>query len=130
MHYCMQNHISNFTQSVPKIIDQRTHAALDYSTVAALVGMGWHLRFRHRTASNFAFMNAAAVLMTSLLTDYPGGVVRRISFQTHGSLDVMQAGMMACGPALFGFADDPEAKMFYAQAAMEAGVVSATDWSA
>ena len=125
----MQNHISTLTQGVPKVIDQRAHAALDYTTVAALVGIGMHLQSRHRTAANFAFMNAAAVLTLSLLTDYPGGLFRRISFQTHGLIDAAQAGMMACGPALLGFGNAPEAKMFYAKAMMEAAVVSATDWS-
>jgi hypothetical protein len=30
---------------------------------------------------------------------------------------------------MLGFARDPEAQLFYAQAALEAAVVAATDWS-
>jgi hypothetical protein len=120
--------LTEMTRAVPKVIDQRMHAALDYTTAATLLAMGFKLRNQHRRASNFAFMNAATVLMASMLTDYPGGLVRKMSFQTHGMMDVMQASMLALGPALMGFGKDREAQLFYAQAAMEAGVVAATDW--
>jgi hypothetical protein len=124
----MNQQLTQLTGAVPKVIDQRTHAVLDYTTAATLLAMGIGLRNQHRRASTFAFINAGTVLMASLLTDYPGGVFRRLSFQAHGVLDVMQAAMMAAGPALLGFGRDREAQLFYAQAAMEAGVVAATDW--
>jgi hypothetical protein len=124
----MQNQISTLTRAVPKIINQRTHAVLDYTTAATLLAMGTRLRHRHPRASTFAFVNAAAVLMSSLLTDYPGGVFRTMSFKAHGAMDVAHTAMMAVGPSLLGFGRDPEAQLFYAQAAMEAGVVAATDW--
>ena len=41
-----------------------------------------------------------------------------------------QAALAGLGPALFGFADEPEANMFYGQAASEVGVIAATDWHA
>ena len=124
----MQNQLSTLTNAVPKVINQRTHAVLDYSTVATLFAMGMRLRDQHPRASAFAFANAATVLMSSLFTDYPGGVFKKMSFQTHGMMDVAQAAMLAAGPGLLGFGRDPEAQLFYAHAAMEAGVVAATDW--
>ena len=45
----------------------------------------------------------------------------------HGMLDVMQAGMLALGPALLDISPR-DARLFYGQAAMEMGVVAATDW--
>jgi hypothetical protein len=84
---------------------------------------------RNRKAANLAFCNGLAVLGLSLMTDYPGGVFRTISFKTHGVIDVLQAGMSALGPALLGFAGEPEAQFFHAQAAVEAGVVASTDWN-
>ena len=36
----------------------------------------------------------------------------------------------ALGPTMLGFADEPEAQFFYAQAALEAAAVAATDWDA
>jgi len=42
----------------------------------------------------------------------------------------MQAALAGFGPALFGFADHPEASFFYGQAASEIGVIATTDWNA
>ena len=124
----MNIQLAQITQGMPKVIDQRTHAVLDYTTAATLIGVGLKLRNQHRRASTFALVNAVTVLMASAFTDYPGGVFKKLSFQAHGVLDVVQASMMALGPALLGFGGDKEAQLFYAQAAMEAGVVAATDW--
>jgi hypothetical protein len=70
------------------------------------------------------------VLGMSMLTDYPGGVFRALSFRTHRTGDIVQAVLAGLGPVLFGFGNDPEAKYFYGQAASEAGVIAATDWDA
>jgi hypothetical protein len=53
-----------------------------------------------------------------------------MSFKTHGMMDAMQGAMLAAGPALLGQTDDPDARFFYGQAALEMGVVAATDWEA
>ena len=124
----MANTLQTLTAPVPKVITPAMHAVADYSTVAGLAALGVYLRDRNTTASNFAFLNAGLVLMTSLMTDYPGGVMPTISFKTHGMMDVMQAGLLAAGPVLLGFADTDDARLFYGQAMLEAGVVSATDW--
>jgi hypothetical protein len=124
----MPNQLSRLTAGVPKVIDQRAHAVLDYTTAATLVAMGMRLRHQHPRASTFALVNAGMVLMASALTDYPGGLFKKLSFQAHGLMDVVHASVLALGPTLFGFARDPEAQLFYAQAAMEAGVIAATDW--
>ena len=121
--------LTDMTSNVPKVIDPATHAVLDYLTAGAFIAMGFGLMNRNRRAAGLAFANGMAVLGLSLMTDYPGGVFRTISFKTHGAVDVMQAGMTALGPALLGFAGKPEAQMFHAQAAVEAAVVAATDWN-
>jgi hypothetical protein len=70
------------------------------------------------------------VLGMSLLTSYPGGVLRVLSFKGHRTGDIAQAALAGMGPMLFGFAGDPEARYFYGQALSEAGVIAATDWDA
>ena len=115
---------------VPKVISPRNHAMLDYGVAATFFAMGARAAGHHRRASMLAFINGAMVLGMSLMTDYPGGVWRRISFPMHGALDMVQAGLAGLGPVLLGFANDPEAKQFYAQAASEIGVIAATDWHA
>ncbi|HUQ87303.1 MAG TPA: hypothetical protein VM096_07070 [Vicinamibacterales bacterium] len=126
----MTQALDNITRAVPKVISPGMHAVADYSTVASLLALGAYLRDRNTTASKFAFANAGLVLLTSLCTDYPGGVVRGISFRMHGLMDTLQAGMLAAGPAMLGFADTDDARLFYGQAAVEMGVVAATDWDA
>jgi hypothetical protein len=80
---------------------------------------------RHRAAAAPAYR-----AWTSLLTDYPGGVVRTLSFRAHRTGDIAQAAHAGLGPILFGFGNDPEAKYVYGQAASEACVIAATDWDA
>jgi hypothetical protein len=81
-------------------------------------------------AAMLAFANGSMVLGMSLLTDYPGGAVRALSFRGHRAGDIAQAALAGLGPILLGFGEDPEAKYFYGQAVSEAGVIAATDWDA
>lgn len=120
--------VTDLTASVPKVIDPSAHAIADYLTAGTFIALGFGLLNRNRRAAGLAFGNGIAVLGLSLMTDYPGGVFRTVSFKTHGAIDALQAGMTAMGPAVLGFSGTPEAKMFHALAAVEAAVVAATDW--
>lgn len=121
--------LTNMTNAVPKVINPTTHAVLDYLTAGTFIAMGFGLMNRNRRAAGLAFVNGIAVLGLSIMTDYPGGVFKTLSFRTHGTVDMLQAGMTALGPTMLGFASEPEAQMFHAQAAVEAAVVAATDWN-
>jgi hypothetical protein len=103
---------------------------MDYVAATALVGLGFYLKGRNERASTYAFANAGSVVLASIFTDYPGGVIRRLSFRTHGVLDVIQASALAAGPHLLGFAGTSVARMFYMKAALETAVVASTDWNA
>jgi hypothetical protein len=116
--------------SLSKTITPAAHAVLDYGVAATFFALGMRYRGRHRAASALAFINAGMVLGMSMLTDYPGGIWPRISFKTHGLMDCWQAALAGGGPLLFGFANEPEARAFYAQAMSEVGVISTTDWNA
>jgi hypothetical protein len=122
--------LTKMTSGMPKVIDPAAHAVLDYLTAGTFFAMGLSMLGRHKRAAGLAFANGASVLGLSLITDYPGGVFRKISFQTHGVVDVVQAIMTGAGPALLGFAGEPEAQAFYGQAGVEAAVVATTDWGA
>jgi hypothetical protein len=124
------NRITDMTRAVPKVIDPKAHAVLDYLTAGTFLAAGFSLMKRHPRAAGLALVNGVAVLGLSMLTDYPGGVWRSVSFRTHGTVDMLQAGMTAFGPALLGFASDPEAQFFHGQALVETAVVAATDWNA
>jgi hypothetical protein len=62
-----------------------------------------------------AVICGAAELSVSLLTDYPGGVKRIISFRKHGEIDLGLAAMSATMPEFLVFKGDPERKFFLAQ---------------
>jgi hypothetical protein len=117
-------------QRIPKVISPAQHAVLDYTVAATFVAFGLSVRSRHRPAAALAFVNGAMIVGMSMLTDYPGGIFRTLSFRAHRTGDIAQAALAGLGPLLFGFANDPEAKYFYGQAASEAGVIAATDWNA
>jgi hypothetical protein len=116
--------------AVPTPITPAAHAVLDYAVAATFFAAGAWLMRRHRAAATLAFANGAMVAGMSMLTDYPGGIVRVLPFRGHRAGDVVQAAFAGLGPALFGFAGDEEARFFYAQAASEVGVIAATDWDA
>lgn len=126
----MENALQTLTGSVPKVIDPKMHAVADYGAAAGLACLGMYLRERNSTLSNFAFLNAGMIVMTSLMTRYPGGVFPAMSFKMHGMLDAVQGMLLAAGPLLLGQQDDPDSRYFYGQAALEMGVVAATDWDA
>jgi hypothetical protein len=113
-----------------RVISPAQHAVLDYGVAASFLALGFSLLSRHRPAAVLALANGAMVLGMSLLTDYPGGVFRTLSFRGHRTGDMAQAALAGLGPILFGFGSDPEAKYFYGQAVSEAGVIAATDWDA
>lgn len=113
---------------LPKLISPRTHRFLDYLTAGAFVILGsvwWKSR---RNASIAALANGAFILGYSSLTDYDGTGERPITFQTHGDLDRLQAGIAAASPSLFDFAHDPQSRVFQRQALNEAIVLAMTDF--
>ena len=123
------NRTSFSSSRLPKVIDPKTHAVLDYVTTAYFLitaGMFWG---RHRRAAATALVNGLSVLGLSLITDYPGGAVPLISFDRgHRTGDIIQAAMAAGMPTLLGFGDKKQALPFRLQALNEVAVVGLTDW--
>jgi len=126
----MNTDLTSTNGNAMKVISPAQHAVLDYGVAATFFAFGFSFLSRHKSAAALAFANGAMVLGMSLLTDYPGGVFRVISFKGHRTGDIIQAALAGLGPILFGFGNAPEAKYFYGQAASEAGVIAATDWDA
>jgi hypothetical protein len=125
----LSDQVTDMTAAVPKVINPSAHAVIDYVAAGTFLAAGMALRGRHSRASNCALMNGVAALGLAMMTDYPGGIFRTVSFRTHGVIDVLMTGMCALAPTLMGFAQDAEAQLFHTQAALEAAVVAATDWN-
>src|SRR4051794_19539267 len=112
----------------PRVIDRRTHAVLDYLTTGYFMILAAYFWDSNKRAAATALINGGAVLGVSMFTDYPGALSRKIPFETHGKIDMMQAGMAAGLPLLLGFSTSAAALPFKAQAMNEVAVVMATDW--
>ena len=115
---------------LPKVISPRTHAVIDYAVAGVFLLMGGAFFKRNKRASVGAFIIGGSILGEALCTDYPGGVAKFISFETHGKIDTGMAGIMATMPSMLGFNDEPQAKHFRTQGIIEAVVIGMTDWSA
>lgn len=120
--------LNRVNSAIPKPINPTIHAVLDYGTAAYFFGVAAGLWRRNLAGGIGALVNGAAVLGLSLMTDYPGGVWKRISFPTHGKVDAVQAAMAAAVPVAGGFADEADSWFFFGQAANEASVIAMTDW--
>ena len=118
-------------EDMPKPISPRIHAWLDFAVTTYFLGLGiWFAWRRKAGPATAALLNAGTVAGVSLLTDYDGDGKRPINFKLHGTLDAAQAAMAAAAPMLHGFADRPEARYFWGQAANELMVIASTDWDA
>ncbi len=125
------NWLYNFflrSNRVPRVIDCRTHAVLDYLTTSSFLLLASYFWDRDKRAAATALINGGTVLGVSMFTDYPGALSRRIPFETHGKIDMMQAAMAAGLPMVLGFGAEAAALPFRMQAANEGFVVMATNW--
>ena len=116
------------TRRMPKIISPNAHAVVDYLTAGSFLLTGAIYWSRNKRAALGAFICAGAELATSLLTDYPGGVKKVISFRNHGKIDLGLAAMTATMPEFMSFRDDREKTFFLAQAGVMTAATNLTDF--
>jgi hypothetical protein len=114
---------------LPKVLGPRTHAVIDYSVAGLFLGAGLLFWGRHKRAAISALLCGAGTLLNALFTDYPGGVVGGISFETHGSIDAGLAGLAATIPGLMGFDRDAQTRFFEASAVAGTLAAGFTDYS-
>lgn len=114
---------------MPKVIGPKTHAIIDYAMAATFFTAGALFWRRHKRAAISSFLCGAAATANSLLTDYPGGVWKVMSFDTHGKIDAGLAGLTATMPSSMFFRDDGESRFFLASGIAETAVTALTDFS-
>ena len=116
------------TKRMPKVISPKAHAVVDYITAGTFLLTGAFSWSRNKRAAMAAFVCGGAELATALLTDYPGGVKKVISFRNHGRIDIGLAAMTATMPEFMGFRHDRQKNFFLAQAGMMTAVTNLTDF--
>lgn len=112
---------------LPRMISPRAHAIVDYITMGAFfASSAWLWRSSKRVAVA-ALLCGVADLTISLLTDYPGGVKKFISFSTHRDIDFALATMTATMPEFLAFENEAEKRIFLTQGALMAGITELTE---
>ena len=106
----------------PKAISPKAHAIIDYITIGAFFVSAALFWRRSKRAAIAALISGGAELAVSLLTNYPGGVKKTISFRKHRDTDFGLGAMTATMPEFLAFKDEDERKLFLAQGAMIAAV--------
>jgi hypothetical protein len=103
---------------IPRMVKPKAHAVIDYASVGLFLGGAAWFRRRNRRAATASLLCGGAELALMLLTDYPAGVKKLISFQTHREMDYGLAAMSAAIPEVLAFAGDDETKFFRVQGAL------------
>jgi hypothetical protein len=103
---------------LPRIVSPEARAVVDYIVVGSfLAAAGWFWQ-RNKRAALAAIVCGGADLAVSLLTDYPGGTRKLISFRARREIDLGLAAMTATMPEYLAFKDKAEKKFFLAQGAV------------
>jgi hypothetical protein len=126
----LQKSVAMFSGRAPKVIGPTTHALIDYAVAGTFLFAGIMFWKRNKRAALGSLACGAATVANSLFTNYPGGVVPEITFQTHGRIDAGIAALTATIPASMGFKDDREARFFESTAIAETVVTALTDFDA
>jgi hypothetical protein len=116
------------TKPLPKFVTPGVHAAIDWGTAAAFVTAGALLWGKNKRASLASYLCADLIGTMIFLTDCPGGVWKKISFETHGKVDPGVSALVASLPNLLGFSDEREAKLFQGMGIGLAAVRSLTNF--
>jgi hypothetical protein len=103
---------------IPRMVTPKAHAMIDYASVGLFLGTtAWFWR-RNRRAAMASLICGGAELAIMLLTDYPGGVTKFISFRTHREMDYGLAAIVATMPESLAFEDHDGTKFFRVQGAL------------
>jgi hypothetical protein len=102
----------------------------DYAVVAggffAVAGFAWK---HHRAAAITSLGLGVAEATISMLTDYPGGVSKLISFENKGKIDAGLSAMVTTLPNFMGIEDEWPAWFFRAHGLAMATTAGLTDFS-
>jgi hypothetical protein len=116
--------ISMGRKRLPKIINPKLHAILDYTAAATCFTMAALYWRKHKPAAITSLALGVAHTTNNLLTDYPGGAWPVMTLETHDRVSAGVAAMTATLPRAVGFSGDAQARFFRMQAIGQAVVLS------
>jgi hypothetical protein len=88
-----------------RFLSPSLHGIVDYLAAAGLLTMPFILGLGSSAplAKWLAVGTGIAVVVSSLMTDYPYGAFRILSFRKHLAIDTLAAVVFALAPSVFGF---------------------------
>lgn|SRR5215467_1929382 len=117
------------TNKMPKIMGAKTHAVIDYAMAVSFFGMAAFFWRRNKRAAVSSLVCGAAETITTVCTDYPGGLFKEINLETHGSIDFGLSGLVASLPDVLRFSHEPESRFFRMQGLALAAIAGLTDFT-
>lgn len=90
--------------SIWKLLPAKVHGVVDYGSGFALVAIALIFGFSE-TAVGTGFVLGAVLIVISLLTDYPLGLIKVIPFVVHSAADYLGAAALITAPFVLGFND-------------------------
>ena len=113
---------------IPRAVSPKAHSIVDLITVGTFLAGAALFWRRNKRAAIAALICGGADLAVTLLTDYPGGVDRVISYGAHRDIDLGLAAMFATMPDFMAFKDEPEKKFFLMQGALTTALAETTQF--
>lgn len=96
-----------------KLLSPQIHGMVDYLLGVLFIVAPFWLNFVSPLAQIISLAVGASVLLLSLLTRYPLGVLRVIPFTVHGAIEFIAAIALIAMPWLAGFDGVPPARNFF-----------------
>lgn len=115
-----------------KVLKPLPHGVIDYAWAGTMMAAPWLFGFsRNRKATTNAVVSGAGILALSLMTKYPLGAVKVVSFPTHGVIETVAGVATAAAPWLMGFRRNRSAKWTHLLSGLGTlMVVAMTDYKA
>ncbi len=116
-----------------KPLSATPHGVLDYATGILLLVSPWMFGFNDvsTAATNTMVTIGIVVLLLSLVTDYPLGLIKAVPFRTHGIIETVGALALLVSPWIVGFSEIDVARNLAVIVAIAwLGVVALTNYSA
>ena len=96
-----------------KFLSPLVHGMLDYLLAALFLGAPYWLNLASPLARSLCLLFGGGLLLVSLLTRYPLGLLRLVPFPVHGGIEFIGAVTLLASPWLAGFADVDLARNFF-----------------
>lgn len=116
--------------SLPKVISPTGHAIIDWTLLAGTLTTAYVFSKKNRVIGISALMAALLEGANIAFTNFPGGLVKKMSFPSHGRMGLGNLPIFVALPALMGFARRPESLFFYGHVALATLVIGMTDFNA